>query len=90
MAYQKDKIDKQMDMSASSFIDSDNVIIDQAKSRLQLSKIFDWYGKDFGNKAQLIRFLATYRHDPNEQTWRREQGARLSVSWLDYNWGLNT
>lgn len=88
--YQEDKIDKQLDMAASSFINSDNVIIDQAKNRLQLSKIFDWYGKDFGNKAQLISFLAAYRRDPNEQTWLREQGARLSVSWLDYDWGLNT
>lgn len=88
--YQEEKMAKQLELAASSFINSDNVQVDKDKRQLRLSKIFDWYGKDFGNKAQLLEFIAGYRRDPAEQAWIREQGSRVGIQWLDYDWGLNT
>ena len=88
--YQEDKIAKQLEMAASSFINSDNVKLDKAHNRLQLSKIFDWYGKDFGNKTEMIRLIAGYRRDPDEAAWIKANASRLSISWLDYDWGLNS
>ena len=46
---------------------------------MQLSKLFDWYGDDFGDK---IDFLNRYY-----------EGDRIpgsaNVSYLDYDWALN-
>lgn len=88
--YQEDKIARQLELAAGSFINSDNVRIDPGKRELKLSKIFDWYGKDFGSKAQLLQFIAGYRRDPAEQAWLREQGTRVRIQWLPYDWGLNS
>ncbi|MEM0992488.1 MAG: DUF547 domain-containing protein [Bacteroidota bacterium] len=45
---------------------------------VQLSKIFEWYAKDFGN---LIAYLNKYS--------KTEIDADAKVSYLDYNWQLN-
>ncbi len=62
---------------------------------LEVSSIFDWYGKDFGRGwkgyTALPQFFAKYAAQladkPEEQAAIREQKA--SVKFLDYNWGLN-
>ena len=64
-------------------------MIDRKRNRLGLSKIFQWYGKDFGTRGQLIEFLAYYRRNPEDQDWIKSRGARVKVQWQDYDWGLN-
>lgn len=87
--YQEEKIEQQLSLAATSFINSDNVLMDVNKQELQLSKIFDWYGKDFGSRTDLLHFIARYRRKPEEQDWLNQQAHRASISWLDYDWGLN-
>jgi hypothetical protein len=87
--YQEEKIEDQLKLAASSFVNSDNVVLDRAKHKLSLSKILDWYGKDFGDKAALIRFLAQYRKAPDDKAFLLEQGTRLAVSYQEYDWSLN-
>jgi len=87
--YQEEKIEQQLSLAASSFINSDNVLIESNNNRLQLSKIFDWYGKDFGSRTDLLHFIARYRRKPEEQDWLNQHAHRASLSWLDYDWGLN-
>jgi len=87
--YQEEKIEEQLKLAASSFVNSENVVLDRPRNRLKLSKILDWYGKDFGSKADLIHFLAEYRQSPEEKAFLLEQGARLAVSYQEYDWSLN-
>lgn len=87
--YQEEKIDMQLGLAASSFVNSDNVILEPEHNRLQLSKIFDWYGKDFGSRLDLMHFLARYRRRPEDQDWLNHKAHQATVSWLDYDWGLN-
>jgi hypothetical protein len=87
--YQEEKIEDQLKLAASSFVNSDNVVLDREKKKLSLSKILDWYGKDFGSKDQLIKFLAEYRRNPEEKAFLLEQGTRLAVSYQEYDWSLN-
>jgi hypothetical protein len=47
-------------------------------NRVQVSKIFDWYGEDFGN---LIDFLNQYSDTKIK--------ANAKVSFLEYDWSLN-
>lgn len=87
--YHAEKIELQLQLAAESFINSDQVRIERARKQLQLSKIFAWYGKDFGDRAALIRFLAHYRKNPEDRAFLLEYGPRLAVSYQEYDWSLN-
>ena len=48
--------------------------------QLELSKIFLWFGKDFGSKAERLSFIEVY------------SGVRLDrpkIDYLSYDWSLN-
>ncbi len=92
--YQAKQIEQQLDWATSSFVNSDQVVLEPDLNRIKLSKLFKWYAQDFGTQAQLLKFLAHYRHDQAEQDWLREHSLgqsrpKLRMIWLDYDWGLN-
>lgn len=87
--YQEEKIEQQLTLAASSFINSDNVILEKASWRLSLSKIFQWYGKDFGRKSDLLRFIAEHRHNPQDKDFILEHRDRLRIAYQEYDWRLN-
>jgi len=66
-----------------------------ATGKLEVSRIFDWYGKDFEKghrgyssvKATLARYADQLAATPGERALVREQKAE--VTFLDYDWGLN-
>ncbi|UTV27432.1 DUF547 domain-containing protein [Photobacterium atrarenae] len=68
-----------LEQSAKRFINSDKGVAVRG-NRVRLSSIYDWYGSDFGTRAQLQRHLNRYR-DGKPVTLN-------SVSY-DYNWALN-
>lgn len=56
---------------------------------LRLSKIFDWYGKDFGsNQAEVLEALAPYFPAAAQDFWKTHQ-EEISVKYLGYDWTLN-
>lgn len=87
--YQEEKIEQQLSMAAATFVNSDNVVIDKANKRLKLSKILDWYSKDFGSRTDLLHFIARYRRQTEDQDWLNKYAHSASISWLEYDWGLN-
>lgn len=87
--YQAEQIQQQLNLAAHSFINSSQVILQPQHQRILISKIFDWYGRDFGSRQDLIQFLASYRQDPAEQAWLRANKAQIQISFLDYDWRLN-
>ncbi|MBK8011617.1 MAG: DUF547 domain-containing protein [Deltaproteobacteria bacterium] len=52
---------------------------------IRLSKIFDWYSKDFGNSTQLVSFVRA-RLLPSAQA---VLGPSPTIDFIDYNWTLN-
>ena len=59
--YSVDRLDSQLDMATSSFLQSDTEI-DHAKKEVRVTKIFRWFAADFGGKAG-IRSLLSDRLD---------------------------
>ena len=63
--------------------------------KLEVSKIFDWYGKDFERghkgyssvKATLARYADQLADKPEDRAAIREQKA--DIAFLDYDWALN-
>lgn len=68
---------------------------DPRSGRLEVSRIFDWYGKDFEGghrgytsvKATLAKYADLLADDPEGRARVRAQQA--DVAFLDYDWALN-
>ena len=95
-AYVAARIDAQLDQQAERFMsDRSRNRYDVATRRLELSKIFDWYGDDFrlGHKGihTVEEFLARYavRLADNAQHQALIQSRKARITFLYYDWKLN-
>lgn len=86
-AFTEANVDKLLDSRARLFLNQEsNVKVDVAKRTITVSKIFDWFQKDFvASSKQLPAFIAKYRD---------KDGATLSagtwkVLFFEYDWSLN-
>ena len=94
-AFTADRLETQLDDAMRRFLS------DRARNRygqqgkLEISKIFDWYGKDFekGHKgftsvrATMAKFADQLADKPDDRASVRSQKA--DVTFLDYDWALN-
>lgn len=95
-AFVAERLDAQMDEQALRFMrDRTRNRFDTAVGRLEVSKIFDWYGDDFklGHRgiASLPAFMARYADslaDPQADR-ERVRSQRAEISFLPYDWKLN-
>ena len=95
-AFVAERLDAQMEDGMKRFLSdhSRNRYNAQAK-RLEISKIFDWYGKDFERghkgytsvKATMARYAGELADKPEDRAAVRDQKA--DVTFLDYDWSLN-
>jgi hypothetical protein len=77
-------------IAAAHFINSGGVIIDRTARRVSLSRIFKWYGRDFGDTlAQRLRFVAPYLDDEAAREFLMKNAETLTVEYQPYDWRLN-
>ena len=78
-AFQEKQLEQQLETVTRDFINdtSKNKI---QKNQLSLSKIFLWFGKDFGSKTERLTFIDRYSETPLE---------RPKIDYLPYDWSLN-
>lgn len=76
-AFTANNIDQLLDVRTKSFINSS--ANDLSTSKIKVSKIFDWYKKDFGDVAAFI----------NKYSKTKINGNAI-VSFKEYNWNLNS
>ena len=95
-AFVGERLEEQLAEQALRFLsDRSRNRYDSAANRLDVSKIFDWYGEDFrlGHKGitSLPAFLARYAEQLADAPADRERirGQKLPVGFLDYDWRLN-
>jgi hypothetical protein len=95
-AFVADRLDAQLDEQALRFLsDRTRNRYEPSRGRLEVSKIFDWFGEDFrlGHRgiASLPAFLARYAEQladaPADRDRIREM--RVEIAFLDYDWRLN-
>ncbi|OZV69305.1 DUF547 domain-containing protein [Winogradskyella aurantia] len=79
-AFVADKLEAQLTNATKAFLadSSKNKI---SKDRLELSKIFRWFAKDFRTEDSLIDFINRY----TDVSILKD----AKISYLDYNWDLN-
>lgn len=95
-AFVGERLDAQLDEQATRFLaDRSRNRYQAAAQRLEVSKIFDWYGEDFrlGHRGivSLAAFLARHADLLADTPADRERvrGQQLPVAFLDYDWRLN-
>jgi Protein of unknown function, DUF547 len=89
-AYEGSKLDQQLDDQAKLFLsDSSKNRFDVATQKASISKIFDWYQKDFGNNASEV-LLAISKYLPDQIRKSIQSGPeKWEVNYTDYDWDLN-
>jgi uncharacterized protein (DUF2249 family) len=89
-AYEGSKLDQQLDDQAKLFLsDSSKNRFEVAAEKASISKIFDWYQKDFGNsKSEVLLIISKYLPD---QIRKQIQSSpdKWQVDYTDYDWSLN-
>ena len=79
-AFTASTVDSKLDFLAHQFV-NDPLRNKISENQIQLSKIFQWYAKDFKTQGSLIDFLNKY----SEVTINKN----AKKSYLKYNWNLN-
>ena len=95
-AFVGDRLEAQLDEQARRFMaDRSRNRYNAAARKLELSKIFDWYGGDFtqGHKgiSSLAQFCAGHAEQLADAPADREaiKGQKLAIDFMDYDWALN-
>jgi len=70
------------------FAQPGNFRYDAGQRRFQISSILKWFGSDFGDsQAEQLRAIASYL--PTREAYDAAVINSVSISYLDYDWGLN-
>lgn len=95
-AFTAEKLDAQLEDGMRRFLsDRTRNRYNPQSRRLEVSRIFDWYGKDFEKghkgyssvKATMAKYAELLADSPADRGAVKEQKADLAF--LDYDWGLN-
>lgn len=88
--YTPEDIDRELDIAARTFINAGGVALDRDAKRVSLSRIFKWYGPDFGDSvAERLRFLARFPYEEGERKFLTKYADTLKVDYQEYDWRLN-
>ncbi len=95
-AFVAEKIEAQMEDGMKRFVsDRTRNRYNPETKKLEISRIFDWYGKDFEKghrgyssvKATMAKYADQLAESPADRALVRDQKA--DVAFLDYDWALN-
>jgi pentatricopeptide repeat protein len=88
--YTADDIDQELTVAGEVFINSGGVVIDRKKKSLSLSRIFDWYGRDFGpDLPARLRYLSRFLYEEADRQFICDNAYTLKVEYQEYDWRLN-
>lgn len=79
-AYTASKIEQQLAEQTRLFI-NDTSKNKLSKDKAELSKIFNWFSKDFTQQGSLLQFINQYSNT--------QVSEKATVDYLDYDWNLN-
>ncbi len=88
--YTSENLDQELTIASQTFINSPSVVLDRSRRSLSLSRIFLWYGPDFGAaQAHRLRFIAGYLDNQEDRAFIEAHAESLTVTYQDYDWRLN-
>ncbi len=89
-AYTPENIENELTLAAETFLNAGGVKIDRRRNRVSLSRIFKWYGADFGRTlADRLKFIAPYLYNQEEREFLEANHQNTKIGYQDYDWRLN-
>jgi hypothetical protein len=86
-AYEPSRIDAQLDLAARSFVNDGGVAA--GPDGIRLSRIFHWYGRDFGGRKGVLEFLVRYLDDGPTRDRLLGSPRAPRMRFQSYDWSLN-
>ena len=88
-AYTPDRLGEQLSLNTRNFLaNPEHFRYDPTVRRFYVSKIFQWFGEDFGRtQADRLRALAPYL--PTQAARDAAIANSVKLSYLKYDWSLN-
>ena len=89
-AYGGEQLDEQLAKNGRHFFgQAGNFRLDPSRRTIELSSILKWFGEDFGSRTEdQLRAIAPYL--PTAEAQRAALSGEYSVSYLSYDWSLNS
>ncbi len=87
-AYEAEHIERQLDLAARSFVAAD-VETEVPRGGARVSRIFQWFAKDFGGRAGVLAFLRQHLPDDERRAWLAAQRGGVRLTYRPYDWRLN-
>ncbi len=88
--YTDENLGKEFTIAGEAFLNGGGIRIDRGMKHVAMSRIFKWYGGDFGNtQSEILRFIAPYLYDPADREFIEENTEELKVTCQAYDWRLN-
>lgn len=87
--YKETNLENSLNNAARNFV-NDNFRIDG--NNLHVSKLFMWYGSDFGeNNKEILRWMCPYLSEPSAETVRNLlESGKFEIKYEPYDWLINT
>ncbi len=86
-AYEAPSIDSQLELAARNFVNAGGVTAQQGT--LRFSRIFHWYGKDFGGPGGVREFALSYLEEGPVRQRLKGGGKAPRLAFQPYDWSLN-
>jgi hypothetical protein len=85
-------LDKALSDATIAFLNGSGVKIDDTRKEIQVTKLMDWYGKDFTDNAGTVQaFCAKYVTDATKAgQLKAGVAANYTVTFQSYNWAPNS
>lgn len=88
--YTAQDLDQQLDIAARTFLNAQGVVINKHTGEVALSRIFKWYGRDFGENIKArLSFILPYLYEEEDKVFIKNNINSLKVTYQDYDWRLN-
>ena len=88
--YTPETLEEDLTIAGKAFLNGGGVKIDRGNNRIFLSRIFKWYGGDFGKtEGERIKFVARYLYDEDDRNFLINNAENIKVDFQDYDWRLN-
>jgi hypothetical protein len=90
-AYSADKIDRQLDAAAEAFLNG-TVLVDARKNSVKLSKLMQWYARDFGTSAkEVLTFIAPRLKDESKRALETALSSAEvpRILYTEYDWSTD-
>ena len=88
--YTSENLNEELDQAGKSFLNGGGLVLDRENKTVTLSRIFKWYGEDFGSRqGEILNRLAEFIYKVDERDFIKNHAKELKVSYQKYDWRLN-